>query len=197
MDAGVTYTFSIVAVNADGKKAAPTETMGATLAVLARPTTDNDTANGALSSAELRGQTDSTAAIKGQKNLSKNATVSSVSFEWNTTKMGATFAKVDKVEFFVIGPKPKGGTAPVVTSFVLNWAVVATAVTADGSWTGTAVGGYEVTVTANNGRYNITISGLAAGTKYSIQMRAVETGGLNAKGVTIKTSTVKYIAPKL
>ena len=152
--------------------------------------------DGALTKTELKGASDSTAAIKGQKNLSKNATIVSITFEWNTAKMGTTLDKVEKVEFFVIGPKPKGGTAPVVTSFVLDWEEITEQV-ASGSWTGTAAGGYKITVTKNGSSpYNITISGLNAGTKYSIQMRAVETGGKKAKGVTISASTKKYAVPQ-
>ena len=129
-------------------------------------------------------------AIKGVKNQSREATFSSLTFIWDSSKNATgknAYVGNETVNILLYdaGGVKKGEK---VASLSLNPMDFDT----NGNWAGIAGGNLAITVTQINGKYTIKVSGLNAGTKYTAQIQAEGADKRLSKATTVAGTTKKY-----
>jgi len=125
-------------------------------------------------------------AIKGVKNMMNQATVSSLTFTWDSTK-NKTYKGDETVNILLYGA---GGVkkGEKIASMSVDLADFV-----GGVWTGTTGGNLAIAVTEAYGQqYLIEINDLIAGTKYTAQIQVVGADGRLSKASTFAGKTTKY-----
>ena len=194
--AGTTYRFQVRAVNNDGESAWSASVAVTTEGIPAEKEPEKSVTKVANMTATDAQKKDTLNKITvGKKNTADAPTYNTVTFVLPSPK-GMTKANKSNIDYDGIQIEVWGPKNSITKGEVPFWGTIMLAIGADGSYT---VVSQPSAVSAKVANGKLVLSGLSAGTKYSLQMQAVtfdesNAVGVKSKALKVSASTLKYTA---